>query len=427
MPSGCCRNHFQLPILRSDEPDIQEHNHSRVFHLRQCSIKRIALFGGGRWATTLMSVLRTELPQEVEIIWVTRHHQQTARTWLEKHHAENIVLEPDIPISRNILDGVIIATSPLRHYELLSQALSNHVPALCEKPLCTSATEFNELRRALNPVIAAQIPERRDSEQGHGCRERIVGVHLEFLFAAFLRQFSGLINHSSIDSVDVFWQDPWSEQRAGVTKCSEMYVDIMRDQLPHCWSVLKSVIPETGSLQIQSLTPEQHGWLLELRDAKTTIRFHLSRRTHQRVRRMVINQGQFLLDFSSEPGFAILNEQRLAMAEIRRRPLNSSLASFAEVITDTGNAEGWPLAIHQVWPAIELSQHAAEQLVAAQKQEAVRLSLLDRIDLNHPDHVALTVDMLFPRIAAVEHCEPLISVRQQQEFASKHWEKLRDF
>lgn len=383
-----------------------------TLNMNNNSIRRLALFGGGRWARTLLSVLRTELPQEVEIVWVTQHLQHTAQVWLEDRRFENVVLCSDVPMTRDAIDGVIIATSPIQHHELLQRAIENNVPVLCEKPLSTSAAEFQQLERSLRTIRTGQV----------------CGVHLEFLLAEFLQQFRDLIRDISVDCVDVFWQDPWTEQRSGETKHSEMYVDIMRDQLPHCWSVLTTVVPTIGPLQIRSLTPKQQGWILDLTDGEVAkkVTFHQSRRALNRVRSIIINQGEAQLDFSSEPGSAIINGERIAMPECCRRPLTHSLNSFISTISGKLDGQKWPLAIENVWPAIELAELAAAELRAAQKHEAQRLWLHDDFDVNNPDHVALVVDTLFPLIAASQHHEPLITTRQQQDFAMQHWRRLAD-
>ncbi len=381
-----------------------------TFNLNNNSVRRLALFGGGRWARTLLSVLRTKLPGEVEIVWVTQHLQHAAQAWLEDRRFENVVLCSDVPMTRDAIDGVIIATSPIQHHELLQRAIANNVPVLCEKPLSTSAAEFKELERS-----------RRSIRTGQVC-----GVHLEFLLAEFLHQFRDLITNITVESVDVFWQDPWTEQRSGETKHSEMYVDIMRDQLPHCWSVLTIVVPTIGPLQIRSLDPKQQGWILELTDGAKSVTFHQSRRALNRVRAIIINQGEAQLDFSSEPGSAIINGERIAMPECSRRPLGHSLNSFVSTISGKQDAQKWPLAIENVWPALELAELTAAELLAAQKHEARRLWLHDDFDVNNPDHVALVVDTLFPVIAASQRREPLITTRQQQDFAMQHWRSLAD-
>ena len=375
------------------------------------SRRRIVLFGGGRWARVLLSVLNRVRPAETEILWVTKHSQAAAQNWLSDNPVENVQLTPDVDLQSADASAVIIATSPESHFHLAEQSVKLGLPTLCEKPIAPDRRCVNEL---LDLSRKSRVP---------------LGIHLELLYASYLEDFAMRLRtdrdrSAEVRSVHIEWLDPWCEQRGDDTKYAEFYTDIVNDQFPHCWSILATIFPSATSLQVHDVELEGNNTSITGTCGPAVIRCRLSRRAASRVRRVIINEGEWVLDFSNEPGVVIHAGGIVVNQWNSDRPLSRSLTEFLLVSLDPRKAGNWRLSLTNSLPAIEASLVAAARLQTIQDQWIQRRSLKFATDFADVHDVQLIVDRFVPEFAAKGLRLPVRTTKEQLEFA-RVWQSSR--
>ncbi len=367
------------------------------------SVKQITVYGGGRWARTLVTVLRQVLPDDTEIVWVTRNCFTDVRSWLTLNPVSNLRLVSEWQLDESSTDGVIVATSPPSHFELVRKAAKLGLPTLCEKPIASCPSQVTEL---LSLSEANRCP---------------IGIHLEFLFASYLHDFAEQIRPMSVRSFHLEWLDPWCEERHGETKYGEFYSDIVSDQLPHCWSVLATILPDATRLLITDISystacVELHGTF-----GVFPVTLILSRRAAMRIRRATVtdNQGtNKVLDFSIEPGYIKSSDDHIVNDWSGKRPLVCSLASFVDVVLQHDLRSRWPIGLMNCLDAVDCSLQASEMLKALLDQLINKLLSNHSVGLDNSEHVNLIVDRFLPEFSLQGHRFSVRTVSQQKSFAS---------
>lgn len=344
-------------------------------------MKTICLIGGGRWARVLMSVLVKTLPADAKIVWVTRFGDTAARAWCEQRGEQRIEFVPKLtPGTLGRLDAAIVATAPHQHYAIVKRLLSAHVPTLCEKPLVLYEGHCSDLERL---SLKNNCP---------------LGIDLELTYASYLEEFSARIRSLKLRRLDLLWMDPWSEERYGETKYSDVYTNVIDDMFPHCWTQLAALAGQPD-WQVQDVRYcDNHDVLVQLfaGDLQASIRF--SRRAERRIRVVDVNEGQAKLDFSTEPGFIDMDGQRDELQWRTERPLTRSIQSFLAVVADRQRWPEWPLSITNCRQSVKLSTKLAEQL---QQRQLDLLDTTERCDEEYLDSFRnrLLLDVFIPLAA----------------------------
>lgn len=318
--------------------------------------------------------------------------------WLEANPIANLELRQEVDLRQLRPDAVIVATSPESHYAIAKTAVELGIPTLCEKPLGKDMSEVKEL---------LELSEMK------GCP---FGINLEFLNASYLQEFAERICHEDIRSVQIDWIDPWVEIRDGVEKYGELYTDIMNDQLPHCWSVLKTVLPSRSGLQITSITEDSSCVVATGTFGDVNVRCRLSRHGGERLRLVAINDGDFACDFSQEPGFAIFQGKSVCNRWTGDRPLARSLSEFKSVVTDARLQQTWSAGVGTCFDAIKSAQSSSVILGSLRDEKISALKLRPEVDLDNIEHVRLIVDRLLPEFAARGIRIPARSQQERQAF-----------
>lgn len=367
------------------------------------SVKQITVYGGGRWARTLVAVLRQVLPDDTEIVWVTKNSFADVRSWLTLNPVSNLRLVSEWDLDVSSTDGVIVATSPPSHFELVRKAVKIGLPTLCEKPIASTS---------------AQVMDLLSLSEANLCP---IGIHLEFLFANYLADFAEHIRPLSVRSIHLDWLDPWSEERHGQIKYGEFYSNIVSDQLPHCWSVLATIRPDSSGLLLTDVIYSPECVLLRGTFGVLPVSFRLSRRAPMRVRRATVTDDHGLetvLDFSLEPGSVISSGLEIVNLWSGYRPLVCSLTSFVDVVRHHDLRFRWPIGLKNCFDAVDCSLQASDMLKAFQDKLIAKLLSNHPIDLDNSENVDLIVDRFLPEFSPQG---PRISVRtlsQQKSFAS---------
>ncbi len=368
------------------------------------ALKRFVIFGGGRWARTLVRVLRNVLPDQTEILWVSKHSHGDAQSWLVMNPVSNLRLLQHLDLAESEANAVIVATSPESHFALVQKAVQLGLPTLCEKPIASCLQQAQEL---LTVSDARHCP---------------VGMNLEFLFASYLHDFAEQIRDIRIDSVHIDWMDPWCEDREGERKYGEMYVDLMLDQLPHCWSLLTVIQPDESGLLIKDVrySPSSVDVFGMFGGVATSI--CLSRRAAKRVRRVSVvdRTGQdIVFDFSHEPGSVSRYGNVTANRWTGDRPLTRSLSSFVNVVLDPDQQRNWTLSLWRCFDAVASGFTASAKLQSVQDQQIAHLMATTRLNTKNPEHVQLIVDRFLPLYAVQGQRLLARTMNEQLLFADK--------
>ena len=294
-------------------------------------LRRVAIYGGGRWSRVLLPVIQSLLVEDAKVAWVTDHNREVAQRWLAEKNIERVTLHATSEFNRELattannastkIECAIVATSPPQHAALTRELLEHRVPTFCEKPL---TLDF-EQALALQQLASAKL-----------CP---LGVNLEMHFASFIEDFAAILlqrpaSSQSIHTLDITWTDPWTDVRYGEIKIGDVYTNIVDDMWPHCWSLLRRIRPNGSVSAIEQLhyNPINGQVDIALRFDDIVTRLSLSRRADHRTRRVNVNSGEAILDFSIEPGTTEVYGQLANNSWRGSRPLSRSLASFFEVV-----------------------------------------------------------------------------------------------
>ncbi len=325
-------------------------------------MRKLCLIGGGRWARVLINVLADVLPAHWQITWVTRHGQEFAKQWCDQHARQRVGVLPEL--SDQCLESsnaAVIATSPNTHFEFAKRTLAAQIPTFCEKPLVLDATECIELEQA---ALQNNCP---------------LGINLELTYASYLEEFAELTSGLKKQTIDLQWLDPWSEQRYGETKYSDLYTNIVDDMFPHCWSILAGVAPGHAWVVKRVSYLENSDVLVELTSGDIDATVTLSRRATCRRRIVNLNQDESILDFSQEPGCIHHAGLHRELAWRGERPLTRSLTSFLQVVEDRTNWSDWPLSVVACRESVNQSLRVAEQL----RQRQLNLLVSPTVGADH--------------------------------------------
>ncbi|MEM6309327.1 MAG: Gfo/Idh/MocA family oxidoreductase [Pseudomonadota bacterium] len=339
----------------------------------------VVLLGGGRWARVILSVL-TELDKVGQVIWVTRHGFEANQCWLAQQGFSGVTLQsPDVPFWDQNPSAVIIATQTSRHAALLQEAIEKQVPALCEKPFAMDYDQAEQL---------VQLSQRNGT---------IAGVNLEFLYASYLHDFKHALVSQHFRSIHIDWQDPIFEIRHGEKKFGDVYTPLVHDSLPHCWSLLR-VLTQKTPVDLEKIDYDHEGQITLAGTCNTTnVRIALNRRATTRVRRVSVNDGEAVLEFSQEPGtMQFFGNVPTANAWRGARPLRASLCAFFDAIEDPVAA--FPASIQNCLSSVALSQEAFKRSQSLLHQKLLELDRQGRLRADDPQIQNLLVDLLVPQM-----------------------------
>lgn len=377
--------------------------------------RRVALFGGGRWARVLLQELTKVVSVDTQVVWISKNLFAESKSWLSEHHRPNVCLQSDWDSETKSFDAAIIATSVSRHFDLSKRLLEKGLPTLCEKPVALS---IDELELLTSISSRSSVP---------------FGIHLEFLFSTPIREMSKLLSSRLVEEIEVQWQDPWIEERDGQLKTAEMGTDVLNDQFPHVWSIICGLTSIESKLEITSSRISSSHVQVEGFAGNVHINAILGRRANKRIRRVIVNCGEASIDFSCSPCLVNIGSKVIPTAHWEHRTLCSSLTSFLNVSQQCSrndnqyDAKTWPLSVQTHVEMLAQCIQVAEQMSILRKLEIDRLERLQRIDLDDPEQVALILDCYLPRLAKSGMRLVPVSLQDQVLAAKQIMRDRRDY
>lgn len=337
------------------------------------------LLGGGRWSRVLLPVLRSVLPSNCPINWVTQNNQATANSWLLSHPTPDITVMPEL--EQHAYQAAVVATSPATHASWLDLLLRRSIPTFCEKPLTLT---IQQSHAAVQLAEAHRVP---------------LGVNLELHYASYLERFAEQLDARPCDNLDIDWLDPWTELRYGELKHGDIYTEMVHDMWPHCWSLLRRLLPQEPVVQIDCVTYDPlQGITIVGKHTRCRSTVRLTRRHAERRRCIRFNGQEATLDFSQEPGISQIDGIRCVNQWQGERPLARALREFVAAVHGDLQVARWPLAAQNCLDSVRWSHAIADQI---QSQQAAIIEAQREVgfDLRHAAHRNLLIDTYLPRYA----------------------------
>jgi len=305
--------------------------------------EHIILFGGGRWAKVYLEVLNQILPSESFIFVFSPSNYHGMNQWIESNIGKNRAIaipEPPEP-DQGISTAALLVNRVKDHASCIVWSIENNLPVLVEKPVCedySSALKLDLLATDSGQCLAAS--------------------HI-FLFSTYLDNFKKVISKSieKVQTVSIDWCDTNSEIRYNETQSYDSAVPVYLDCFPHIISIL-SYLFNTPEFELCEINVSRGGAELQLQlliNHTCHCDVRIERNSHYRKRKISVTSSvdNLTLDFSSEPGFIMVNgEEKSADPEwlIHEKPLAKMLKKFFNNIK-SGNLDarlGMPLAIESL-------------------------------------------------------------------------------
>jgi predicted dehydrogenase len=260
----------------------------------------VAIIGGGRWARVLGSVLAGLDTGPVTVCSLGNPSAWDGRPagW-QLADMSAIWADPGIR-------HVIIARRARDHAATALTALGAGKALLVEKPFC--------LTRAQADALLAV---------GGVCQTGLV-----FLYAPFLHRFRAAMGKAR--TLRLVWSDPATETRHGAAKAHDPALNVVQDVLPHAWSIIRPLLDHDPTLiAVQTATGGQSVELaLRAGDCDITLLLRRGHGARERVLTVAGTGFDATLDFTTEPGQALLNGAPLDVATGYASPLRAQLSAF---------------------------------------------------------------------------------------------------
>ena len=179
-------------------------------------------------------------------------------------------------------------------------------------------------------------------------------------------------------------------------KFGDVYTPLVHDSLPHCWSLLH-VLTEETHVDLEHLDFGENGQTTLTGTCNATnVKITLNRRGVSRVRRVLVNEGEALLDFSQEPGTMQLFGNEPTTNEWRSgRPLRASLCAFFDAAENP--SKPFPASVQNCLPSVALSQEAFNHSQSLLRQKLLKLYREGKLNADDPYAQNLLIDLLLPQ------------------------------
>lgn len=251
--------------------------------------KKIAIFGGGRWARVLLKIL-LENTNSSYTFTVHTKYLDNILSWASDNNFSSrlIVSNKDPVLADGSYKAAIVANSARSHKKKTIMALNAKIPVLVEKPMTLS---FEDTQMLIN------LSKKNETE---------LCSSLVFLYTSYLDNFSHLFGKTNkVKNIEILWSDPVNELRGGESKTFDSGTPLFFDILPHVISILSKLL-DCKKLIYKKCLVARGGARIEifLENADNECKVTIERNAKIRCRDIFIktNDQDFHLNFSTEPG-----------------------------------------------------------------------------------------------------------------------------
>lgn len=279
----------------------------------------VTVIGGGRWARVLTTVLCDLVPPSVKISVHSFHNADAISTWvLERKLADRVHVSSDWPqILSKSSSAIIVANAARDHERAVEWAIFRNIPVLVEKPIALTAVAAQHL---VNLALSQNL--------------YFATAHV-FLFARYVDNFVALVGQSgNIQSIQVQWMDPKSENRYGEQKQYDPGLPVFADWLPHVLSLIGTLSPNLpqSCKTLEFFRGGAHIELeLKLGDIPCHVQLIRNGNQRQRIFEVETEKEMLRLDFSTEPGMITSGSTVINGDpdwETKKRPVAQMLSAF---------------------------------------------------------------------------------------------------
>jgi predicted dehydrogenase len=308
----------------------------------------------------------------------TTHNQAAARRWLDQTQVQRVEIHSTARWE-HAFAAAVVATAPSTHYTWLTELLGRGIPTFCEKPL---TLDFQQAVQAVSWSLSNGSP---------------LGVNLELHYASYLEQFAQLLSGRRCAQIAIDWLDPWTEQRYGELKLGDVYTDIAHDMWPHCWSILRLLLPQQPMRAIETVEYDPlDGVRVVAQHDYCRSEVRLMRRHGLRERCIRFNDQEAVLNFGQEPGTTLIDGVLRVNQWHGQRPLTRALRSFVEAVQGDIALSDWPIAAANCLDAIRTAQEIAGKI--SQQQHVLLTQLAENgLELGQAAQRNLLIDTFLPK------------------------------
>jgi len=327
--------------------------------------KHIAVIGGGRWSRVIAGVLCDIMPSGTRLSVCSPSNPSGWEIWKnerEAHHSASVVSGIHKLFSDETLEFVVVARAARDNAATAVAALEAGKSVLVEKPFALCVEDAKRV------LIASD--------------EKSCTTGLVFLFASNLWLFRSACEQlGPLQEIQVTWHDPVGEQRYDELKQYDPSVNCLLDVFPHIWSLLR-IMNTAAQLTPEKVTTIGGGRRIhaELQLGDVSVRVDIEREALTRQRILVVKgrHGQARIDFSNEPGTAVINGVTLDVATGFSSPLSRQLTS---IIGMEGMARSTSLCrVENAIEAISIAEQFLPRIRTDQCRQ-IRLGLRSEADM----------------------------------------------
>jgi len=298
--------------------------------------KHIRFIGGGRWATIVLSELVKNFP-EVKVDWICLSNltEKQKITDGDDIFRYTCLFDKKEINDLGTPDKIIIASHSSQHCSDLNECIDFPGEILVEKPLFSHFSDFKFL------------PNHKKEN---------IHLNLEFYNAFFLEDFYNAVKSIDIKKIDITWHDPLGELRNDQEeKFSEIFSSLFMDQMLHVLSIFKSLKLDSKryeNIRISEDNLDSDSIQIQFTIKEIEASVSLSRFSHQRERKISLNDGEAELIFTTKP---YMYKQNKFIREIsdsgRLFPIAQTLSNF---LFDKETDSDKPLSLKSLNSEIEL-------------------------------------------------------------------------
>lgn len=253
--------------------------------------RNIKFIGSGDWAFQVLKELANNF-NEYQIYWDCRHGYEKKHSRKKEFNFNNVYFLDKYSDLADSYDYIFIISNSLNHVKDFEDHKSLSIPIFIEKPFFTSMENYYKLNEF---------------------QRRNIFFNLEFYYAFYIDKLKKCLKNKKIFQLDYIWLDPFLTSKKNYTRNSEIFSSIFQDQLLHILSINKSIGIDCRSMKIdnnESFIKKNIGHQLNLIcfNEGINMNFSISRFAEKRERRIIVNKGEIILDFSYEP-LLILNNK----------------------------------------------------------------------------------------------------------------------
>lgn len=281
-------------------------------------LRKIAVFGGGRWARILIETISNVTSKNTTIYIFTKNNIETMSAWLKKKNFKQkfCIYKDYDKLNTLSLNASIIVNAARYHEATIKKNIMAGIPVLVEKPVTLSFSSTQKL---------VSLAAKKNT--------LFASAHI-FLYNSYINYFSEIIKNSpKISSIIVNWSDPKSESRYGEKKHYDQSITVFQDCLPHILSIINK-FTAYQFIKVNNVNILKGGSCVEINSTLDDVFLSVMLERNGKNRRRefeVVTNKKLKLDFTKEPGIIYEGNKKINTVEdwsIKKTPTSQMMLAF---------------------------------------------------------------------------------------------------